>query len=250
MADSLDSSPAELSLDVANRIACSVADRLGLSPLSLLRLGTTAVFRCGDTSLRIGPRGTDPEPTIRLVRFLAEAQIPVPVPLDGPFDEGGYPVVIWRWVEATGQVVDGESLGQVVARLHGIDRADIQAVANIGMWSDRALADPGPALAEIGKRSLLPRRQLERLEDVYQHHRGWEHRTQTPVVVSHGDLHLNNVVATDDGLCLIDWDTLCLARGCWDHAMFTTLALWGGPPGFYEAFARGYGGDYSPTRLS
>ena len=27
--------------------------------------------------------------------------------------------------------------------------------------------------------------------------------------------------------------------------MFTTLDLWDGPPGFYGAFSRGYGRDYS-----
>jgi len=231
--------------EAAGRVARSVAAHLGLAAPLLLRVGTSAVFRCGDTAVRIGAKGAEPEPTIRLVRFLAGAGIPVPVPLAGPFDVDGHPVAIWRWVAATGQPVDGEALGRVVARVHAIVLSDLPGVVNIPSWSERAVADAGPALIEIRSRSLLPRVQLERLEAVYRHHLGWETRTQTPTVVCHGDLHLNNVLVTDDGLCLIDWDTVCLAPACWDHAMFTTLDLWGGPRGFYGAFSRGYGHDYS-----
>ena len=229
-------------------VAGEAARRLQLPAPMLVRVGNSAVFRCGDTALRVGRQGSDGEVAVRLSRLLAAAGVPVPAALADAADVDGWPVTIWPWVESSGAAVDGEALGQIVARLHAIDPADVRAVVAIPPWTASPAADPSSALAEIRDRSLLSVRQLKRLEAVCDERRDWHRRTEAPTVTCHGDLHLNNVVVTDDGLCVMDWDGLCVAPACWDHAMFTTLDLWDGAPGFYRAFARGYGRDYSNDR--
>ena len=48
-------------------------------------------------------------------------------------------------------------------------------------------------------------------------------------VVCHGDVHPGNVVMTDDGPVLLDWDLLCAGPPGWDHAMLLRLPIWGWP---------------------
>jgi hypothetical protein len=241
--------PAEsLDAEAAVRVARVAAERARLPPPSLVRIGSSAVFRCGDTALRVGQEGSDAAAAVRLAHFLGTVGIPVLEPLADPFDIEGLPVTIWPWVERSTDEVDGDALGQIVARLHAIRPEQVESVVDVPSWSWGGAADPRPALDEICSRSLLSAPHLERLEAVYAQHAGWHHRTEAPTVMCHGDLHPNNVVVATDGLWLIDWDSVCLAQACWDHAMLTTLDLWGGPPGFYSTFAHGYGYDYSADR--
>ena len=76
------------------------------------------------------------------------------------------------------------------------------------------------------------------------------------VVLCHGDVHPGNVLQTDDGPVLIDWDLLCVGPAGWDHApLMTWTERWGGEPGLYEAFADGLrhvacAATRSPRRLA
>ena len=61
-------------------------------------------------------------------------------------------------------------------------------------------------------------------------------------VVCHGDVHPGNVLQSDAGPVLLDWDLLCHGPAAWDHApLMTWTQRWGGAPGIYESFADGYG---------
>ena len=232
----------------APEVARVAAARLGLPKPELVRVGSSAVFRCGQAALRVDGPEVNTEAAVQLSRFLDGAGIPVPVALADPTEIEGWQVTTWPWLEKSTAQVDGQELGSLLAQVHAIDPIVVQKVANIPSWSELPLIDLGPTLVEISERSLLPASQLERLQSAYVRHRDWEHRTEAPPVICHGDLHLNNVVVNDKGLWLIDWGAVCVAPACWDHAMFTTLDLWGGSPGFYGAFSRGYGRDYSNDR--
>jgi len=231
--------------EAATRVARLAAVRAGLPAPSLVRIGSSAMFRCGEAAMRVSPKGSDATSAARLARFLADAGIPAPVPLEEPFDIEGWPVTIWPWLEGSSDPVDGEALGRIVAKLHALSLAHIEPVLQVPSWNQNDAADPRAALDEIRDRSLISAPELERLDAVFTEHAGWQERTEARSVVCHGDLHPNNLLATHDRLWLIDWDSVCLAPAFWDHAMLTTLELWGGPPGFYAAFARGYGHDYS-----
>jgi Ser/Thr protein kinase RdoA (MazF antagonist) len=62
------------------------------------------------------------------------------------------------------------------------------------------------------------------------------------MVLCHGDVHPGNVMQTDAGPVLLDWDLMCTGPAAWDHApMMSWSERWGGRPGEYEAFAAGYG---------
>ena len=81
------------------------------------------------------------------------------------------------------------------------------------------------------------------LQGVRDRHGGWEALARTsPLVVCHGDVHPGNVVTTDHGPVLLDWDLACIGPHAWDHALLMTWSeRWGGESGTYEAFAAGYG---------
>jgi hypothetical protein len=50
---------------------------------------------------------------------------------------------------------------------------------------------------------------------------------------------------------IIDWDAICLGPRAWDHAALMTWAdRWGGAPGSYPDFARGYGADLRESSLA
>ena len=231
--------------EAATRVARLAAVRAGLPAPSLVRIGSSAVFRCGEAAMRVSPKGSDAAGATRLARLLADAGIPAPVPLAEPFDIGGWPVTIWPWLEKSSDAVDAEALGRIVAQLHALSLADIEPVLQVPSWNQNDAADPQAALDEIRSRSLIPARELERLDAVFAEHASWHDRAEARTVMCHGDIHPGNLLATHDRLWLIDWDSACMAPACWDHAMLTTLELWGSPPGFYAAFARGYGRDYS-----
>ena len=91
----------------------------------------------------------------------------------------------------------------------------------------------------------------EGLEAVIDRHRRWHEFDQ--VVVCHGDVHPGNVLMTTDGPVLLDWDLLCLAPPGWDHGPMLLFAdRWGGRPGEYDEFARGYGRSLAddPTTIA
>src|SRR5437588_819120 len=99
--------------------------------------------------------------------------------------------------------LEGEGLARAavviageLARLLGNDVTAARQVANIPSWEELSFAEPRSVLEEIRDRSLLRRSQLERLEAAYDSCSDWHVRTEAPAVICHGDLHLNNVLAT------------------------------------------------------
>ena len=76
---------------------------------------------------------------------------------------------------------------------------------------------------------------------------GWSDMlTDSANVVCHGDLHPGNVLPTQTGPVLIDWDLMCIGPVAWDHAPLLLWEQrwtdrWGAGSGTYEEFAKGYG---------
>lgn len=237
-------------LGAAAGAAAVAARRWALDEPVPLRTGMNALFRTGAVVLRVGHATAPPALAHELATRLIAAGLPVVPPLAGWAESvNGFAVTAWRHVEPSEAEIDWREVGRIVRRVHSLsglvvpagyptpdptgfpwwqfdelveeltDDIDPSAVAGLR----RAIEHFAPALAEVRKG-----------------------RT-----VCHGDVHPGNVMMTDAGPLLIDWDLLCCSIPQWDHAMLLTYSSrWGGAPGVYERFASGYGDSFAGDRLA
>jgi Ser/Thr protein kinase RdoA (MazF antagonist) len=155
-------------------------------------------------------------------------------------ESGGFAVTAWRHVIAVGPEIDWVEVGSMVRRVHGLTASQLPAglprpsPAEFPWWNLDAL------LQDV--QSDLDGAAFTGLSAAVERHSGWTGFVVDDTVVSHGDVHPGNIIMSDDGPVLLDWDLLCLAPRGWDHsALMTWSARWGGDAGLYERFADGYG---------
>lgn len=224
--------------DAAHR----AAERWELPPPILLRQGMNAIFRSGDSVLRVATPNAPAEVSIRLADVLADAAISVPRSVrDATVRVGPFQVTAWPHIEAVDVPVDWSEVGANVRRLHEIDAASLPdglprpSPTEFPWWEhDALLAEVIDELDSAAARGL--RAAIER-------HDGWDDFVGTDeTVVCHGDVHPGNVIMSEIGPILIDWDLLCVAPRGWDHAPLMTWGeRWGGSSVLYPQFAEGYG---------
>lgn len=231
-------------LVAAERSAGRAARAWGLDdaePVRLLRSGMNAVFTCGQVVVRVGHPTAPTSAAFVLADRLHEIGVRVPRPaVRDEWRDGDLVATAWHRLVPSGTPIDWVEVGAMVSRLH---------VAGLGVVPDDYPC-PSPAafawwhfdalLAEMA--DLLDPHVREVLAAVVDRHRWWTTALERDAVVCHGDLHPDNVVQTDDGPAVVDWDLLCRAPRGWDHGPLMTWAeRWGGRPGEYDAFAAGYG---------
>lgn len=226
-------------LDRAGAAVAVAAEDWQLPEPTLLRLGMNALYAAGDVVLRVSTPSAPAELGLRLSDVLTERGLPVARPARRDVvRHDGLSVTAWVALVETGEPVDWRAVGGVVRRVHELAPDDLPegyplpSPADFPWWRfDSMLADVAPHLddeAVEGVRAAIDR------------HRGWERFDAT--VVCHGDVHPGNVMMTEGGVVLLDWDLMCLAPRGWDHGpMMTWAERWGGVAGEYEAFADGYG---------
>ncbi len=226
-----------------SELAARCVRQWGLPPATLVRLSANAVFVAGPAIIRISRMTAEPSVAVALSEHLAATGIRVPRALDRQPIVFEHDEVQQRWLVATawqriipsGAPVEWASVGAMVARLHRLDPAAIAAPLPFGgdypWWQfERLLGD-------------LPGTERTVLQPAFDELRWWYGAArQRPLVVCHGDVHPGNVIADEDGPVLLDWDLLCLAPPCWDHApLITWHERWGGDAQTYPNFCRGYG---------
>lgn len=226
-------------LDAAGRLATSAATVWGCEPPVLLRHGMSAIFRSGDVVLRVSRPSAPATAGIELAHVLDGVGIRGPRPRrEDALVDGDLAVTCWEYIVEDGRPVDWVEVGRMVQAVQTLapDRLPAEmpcpSPAAFPWWDfDSLLASTVDAIdaeAVDGLRSVIDRE------------RAWHDFDET--VVCHGDVHPGNVMMTADGPVLIDWDLLCRAPGWWDHtALLTWTERWGGEPGLYDSFARGYG---------
>jgi aminoglycoside phosphotransferase (APT) family kinase protein len=228
-------------VEAAFRLAANVAAALGLPDPALLRVGMNALFTAGEVVIRVGRPSAAPSLAIELARVLASAGIPVAEPAsEEAFSDGELAATCWRRLPARDVGIDWRGVGSIVRAVHGLqtDRLPVgypvPEPTSFPWWQfDEMMADLGGDI-DVGAR--------EGLEMAIDRNRAWRVIDPDVSVICHGDVHPGNVVMTDDGPVLLDWDLMCSAPPGWDHAMLLTLAdRWGGDPAVYPAFAEGYG---------
>ncbi len=239
-----------IDLESAGRVAASAAARWGLAEPTLLRRGMNAIFECGGEVLRVGRATAPASSSHELAGVLSRHGVPVVAPIDGhTADLEGLAVTGWERVHDAALPVDWAAVGAAVARIHALAPSDLPAryplpsPVTFPWWDFDALLD---AISEH-----IDAEALAGILRTIEAGRGWRSEVGAGAVVCHGDVHPGNVLMTDDGPVLIDFDLLCHATPGWDHAMLTTYATrWGGAPDVYASFAAGYGRSLADDRLT
>jgi aminoglycoside phosphotransferase (APT) family kinase protein len=227
---------------VAARAAAEVAaTQLGLPEPELIRHGMNAIYRCSDVVLRVATPNAPAGLSIEFAVMLDRAGIPVAAPAsDLVVDTHGHAVTAWGYVRSNGSPIDWRGVGEIVSAVHRLDRGAVPAglptpsPVEFPWWDHESLLDDVD--------DLLDDRARTGLQSAIERHRGWRDWDRADAVLCHGDVHPGNVIMTDDGPVLVDWDLLCVAPPGWDHApMMTWAQRWGGAPGEYDALAGGAG---------
>jgi hypothetical protein len=226
-------------LDAAARAATAAASSWGLDQPTLLRAGMNAIFTAGPVVLRVSAPTAPAEVSLELAQFWHDRGVRVPrARRDDVVRVDGLSVTAWERIETTPTPVDWPGVGELVRRVHDTAPESLPAAvplpspAVLPWWNfDALLGRAGPGLDQGAR---------EGLEAAIGRHRRWDDFDD--VVVCHGDVHPGNVLMSQDGPVLIDWDLLCLAAPGWDHGPMLSFAdRWGGRPGEYAEFASGYG---------
>jgi len=223
----------------AHRAARSAAAAWRLPDPVLHRVGMNVIFACGDVVLRVAAPTTDALASIELANFLLGRGLRVPSPSrTDVIRHGRLSVTAWDRIDVSEAPVDWAAIGGMVRRVHGLSRrvlpesVPLPRPDDFPWWDFDELLERSVAVVDDEAR--------QGIEAAIARHPGWHDFTNR--VVCHGDVHPGNVLMTDEGPVLIDWDLLCWAPPGWDHGpMMTWHPRWGGASGVYESFAAGYG---------
>ena len=227
----------------STRLAAAAAEQWSLPEPDLMRTGMNALFAAGDdVVLRIGRPTADPAAAIWLAELLRDAGIRVPrYPRPEPLTVGELTVFAIEREHPLSDRSTGARSAAWWRVLHTIDPSTVAGrypapwCSSFPWWDFDRCSDEVGDLLDADARRRASSAALER-------QRGRGATAVDRVVLCHGDVHPGNVLQTDDGPMLIDWDLLCREPTAWDHApMMTWTERWGGEPGVYEAFADGYG---------
>ena len=226
----------------------ATAERFGLGRPVLVGIYGAALWQAGDVAIRVERPSTDARKLLDLVKVAALAGVPVAAPVcDEPFEQPAGQVTLWRWIEAAQQDrVDHRCFGAAIRRLHqGVtaeqwlaagarpiletfshrlqNNLDVLTAAGFDPSVVELLRRQGATWAEVA-RSSLP--------------------TPLGQVALHGDPHPGNVISTEGGCVLVDWEFASVGPGEWDHSHLLMHVRRGqAPQRRYDEFAAGYGED-------
>jgi hypothetical protein len=237
-------------LEAATRAATTAASTWGFDHPELVRAGMNAIFAAGSVVLRVSAPTAAAEVSLELAEFWHDRGVTVPrARRDDVVRVDGLSVTAWERIETGAEPIDWPRVGELVRRVH--DTAPASLPSAVPLPSPEAFPwwDFDALLDRAGPR--LDPRAREGLEAAIDRHRRWHEFDD--VVVCHGDVHPGNVLMRPDGPVLLDWDLLCLASPGWDHGPMLWFAdRWGGRPGEYHEFARGYGRSLAddPTTIA
>ncbi len=187
---------------------------------------------------------TDPEWECRVLALAADAGLAPPVHDCDP----GAGVLVSAWVEgrafAPGGAADGIArMAALMTRVHSLRPPQPpRAVAPSGWvaYYDALLEGmTGSAGAAAGEMRRLRAAAAERL-------RALSGLPAVQRVLCHGDLHPLNLLETDHGLVVLDWEYSHVTHPYWDLAAWSSANDWGAEPRW--ALLRAYGGADPPPR--
>jgi hypothetical protein len=186
-----------------------------------------------------GGRGADAlERELRLGRHLTQHGAPIAPPgrpeIAGPHEHRGMTLTFWRYHEPQPRpTTGGVELGAALRDFHTALAAVATALPPLAERIDRAaelLQSPGvtPSLAAADRRAAaLGHSRLRALVD-----------SLVSSIALHGEPHEDNVIWTESGPLLVDFEAACTGPVEWDLAYLPAAALIGFPDRDDEAVAK------------
>ena len=222
------------------------AKEIGATDLTPIRESMCSTFRANDSVLRVGHFTSDPSTAKHLATMLRNAEFRVPdVIATWQQDETGLGVIAYENVPETGYAIDWREVGRMIRRLHtDIAPSDIPAGYPIASPTSLPWWNFGEMLTHLEATAFVPRQQLLMLHEAAERGAAWTEIVKTPLhVLTHGDVHPGNILMSEDGPVLIDWDLLSTASSLWDHVPLRAWSTppWRGDADAYAAFVAGYG---------
>lgn len=187
---------------------------------------------------------------VRVARFLEQRDVPAVRlldPLAQPVVTDGVAVTLWRWLDILPRQATAAELGRLARRLHTqttnapatIAAVDPLTIAQHALQADHGMGD----LSDLSERLALLRSRWPAL------------LAADPLgeVLTHGDLHTENVAWTADGPVLLDLEMSGRGPPSWDLIpQRTRTRRYGGDAEWCRQFEEGYGtaiGTWAGTEL-
>ena len=222
------------------------AKELGATDLTPIRESMCSTFRANGSVLRVGHFTSDPSTAQRLATMLRSKEIRVPdVIATWQQDENGLGVIAYEDVRETDKVIEWREVGRIIRHLHTeVAPSDVPTGYPIASPTRLPWWNFGAMLTRLEATALVPTQQLSTLYEAAARGVEWSDIVETPPnVLTHGDVHPGNILMSEDGPVLIDWDLLSTATSLWDHVPLRAWSTppWQGSADAYTAFAAGYG---------
>ncbi len=235
--------------DRTRLVAAEASLRAGLDPegMVLLRHQTNAVYRLVTAPVIIKvvrPSILHTEDVIRLVRWLADEQVPT-VPLldvEQPMHLASCAVTLWRYLPQD-RMVSAVEIAEPLLSLHRLGTAPVELPRLDALGAIRHSIDASKIVSDA-ERSQLE----ERLADIVSRLRQVE---QSEHQLLHGDPQHRNTLWDNDvhGAVLCDWESAVFGPVEWDLVTIEVhCRRFGFPPEEYDEFCERYGRDVREWR--
>jgi hypothetical protein len=242
------SGTASFSADTAREVLAGACELTGLdvSDARPIRLGENALFHLPTAAVvvRIGRTmdyWSDASKEVAVSRWLQSSGLPAARVHDlaQPIEVSGHPVTFWQYIEGrSGSPADIALLGTLLRRLHemqwpqGFDLPGEDILGRVGRRIASAPVSPADKeflFARVNKLSA-------EVADL---------RYPLAAAPTHGDAHVQNLMISDNGPVLIDFERFAWGHPGWDISMTATEYLTAGwwTDSEYARFVEAYGYD-------
>ncbi len=129
----------------------------------------------------------------------------------GPYQEGGYPLNFWVYVQSIDEEPSGTQIGKTTYQCHAALKSCAEPLPKLAIITESL-----DLLATLRKRNLFPEETLEMLR----RHLAASIKilNQFPHQALHGDAHIGNLMNTTRGLLWTDWEDTFAGPVEWDIA--------------------------------
>ncbi|GAA3811365.1 aminoglycoside phosphotransferase family protein [Amycolatopsis tucumanensis] len=243
-----DTAPA-FTADSTRAVLDSACRDAGLDPkgATLMRLGENALYKLASAPIVVRIARTmdywpNVEKEVAVARWLADqgfASGRLSRPADQPRAAGGHPVTFWEFIPGEVAMPDDVALlGRELRELHRLPSPTTFTLPRTDILARIRPRVASSPVSDDDKQLLLER--CEELENEVA-------RLSFPLdeCAIHGDAHIKNLMITDSGPLLIDFENFSWGQPEWDLSMtateYVTAGWWTDKQ--YNDFARSYGYD-------